>query len=105
MSLYQQFKLNLVDFFGLSKDGFHIILGFVIFLGFAGLLKIKLSSWKALIAPLVFAIILEVLDIRDALLFNEGIDVSGAIIDATITISLPLVLIVYLKFKKGSNIV
>jgi len=103
MPLYQSLKLVLSDVTGLSRDGFHIILGFVVFILIIYLLKIKLSSWKALIAPLLFALVLETLDTRDALAFGFRVDIVDSLRDIIITTALPLLTILYARFGKARN--
>lgn len=100
MAPYQLFKLNLVDFFGISKDGFHIILGFLIFLIFASVFKIKLSSWKTSVAPIVLALILEVLDFKDAMAFNGPVDYIDSFRDIVVTVILPIISVFFFRIRK-----
>ena len=98
MSPYQSIKLSLTGTFGLSRDGFHIVLGFLVFLGVSLLLKIKPSSFRALIAPLVFALLLEALDSRDTLVLGRPIDYLDSLHDIFFTVLLPLSTVLYLRY-------
>lgn len=100
MSEYQSLKLLLVDLLGISKDGFHIIIGFLVFLIFSYIFKIKLSSYKALIAPFFFAFLLEAKDFYDSVAFGFLIDVPDAVHDIIITMLLLVLVVLYLKFSK-----
>ncbi|MEK7519811.1 MAG: hypothetical protein AAB581_01010 [Patescibacteria group bacterium] len=98
MAEYQLFKLDMVDLFDVSRDGFHIILGFAVFLLVCYLFKIRLTSWKALIAPLIFSVLLETLDARDSLAFGRAIDYWDSLHDTIITTLLPALTVVYMKY-------
>lgn len=97
MSLYQSLKIFLLDHISLSKDGFHIFLGFGIYLMVSSLLKIKLSSYKSLAAPVVLGILLEAIDIRDTLVYGERLVLLGNLKDIVTTSFLPLLTTVYLR--------
>ena len=98
MAPYQNFKLFLVDTLGLAKDGFHIVLGFLILLVFARLFSLRLGSWKVLIAPVVFALLLEVLDVRDALRYSYPINWINSLHDIVVTVLLPFLLVIYSRY-------
>ena len=98
MSSYQSFKLFLVEAFHISKDGFHIILGFLVFLFGSYIFKIKLSSYKALIVPLVFALILETKDIFDSVSLGLFPDLYDSFRDIIITFLLPLLTVMYNRY-------
>jgi|ETN02SMinimDraft_2_1059926.scaffolds.fasta_scaffold263027_1 hypothetical protein len=101
MSFYQTLKLILVDIFELSKDGFHIILGYFVFLLFARIFKIKLSSWKALFPTIIFSLLLEIVDFRDSIVFQMRYDFFDSIHDIMITNILPLITLLYLRFQEN----
>lgn len=98
---YQLFKLYLVDLFNLSKDGFHIILGFLVFIFISYLSKTKLSSLKSLVAPIIFAIILEILDAKDALSIKIFPDLLDSTHDIFLVIILPALTVIYLRLTKN----
>jgi uncharacterized membrane protein YczE len=98
ISPYQSFKLSLTGTFGLSRDGFHIVLGFLVFLLFSALFKIKLSSLRALVAPLVFALILEAVDVRDTLSLGRTVDYVDGAHDIFFSMILPFAAVVYLRY-------
>ena len=90
MAPYQSFKLFLVDLIGLSKTGFHFVLGFLVYLVLAKAFNLKFSSAKTLIAPLVFALILEMMDFRDAIAYGHQPNLPDSVYDIIVTLSLPV---------------
>jgi hypothetical protein len=98
MSDYQSMKLLLGDVFGLSRDGFHIIITFVAFLAVARLFRIRLERGAALIAPLALAVGLEVKDLYDSVTFGFPIYPLGNLHDVLVSVLLPLLTVVYLRF-------
>jgi len=94
---YQELKLVLTDLLNISRDGFHILLGFFVFLLFAALFRLPLSSWKALVAPLLFGIVLEFVDVRDSLAVGIAINWLDSLHDLIISLLLPLCVICYLR--------
>lgn len=102
MSFYQTLKLILIEIFELSRDGFHVILGFVVFLIFAKLFRISLTSWKALLPTLIFSLLLEIVDFRDSAVFNMRYDFIDSLHDIFITNLLPVIMVSYLRFQTGS---
>lgn len=66
-SSYQHLKLWLLPQVGLSKDAIHIYIGVACLLVSVLVLRLPLSSWKALVLGLVAALIMESLDLRDDL--------------------------------------
>ena len=99
MSSYQSLKLVLVEIFNIPREGFHFILGFLVFLAGAYLFKIKLSSYKTLIIPSIFAFILELLDLRDALAYGFSFNALNSFTDILTTMSLPTLTVLYMRHK------
>lgn len=100
MAPYQLFKLELVSAVGLSKDAFHILLGFGIFLILLFLSKSKNPSWKLIIPSLIFGIILEILDFRDAINYGFKPDLIDSLKDIIKTISCPTLVIATLYLRQ-----
>lgn len=100
MAPYQLFKLELVASLGLSKDAFHILIGLGIFLIFLFFSKSKNPSWKLIIPSLIFAIILEILDFRDAINYGFKPDLIDSLKDILKTISCPTLLVVTLYLRQ-----
>ena len=94
---YQELKLVLTDLLNISRDGFHILLGFFVFLLFATLFRLPLSSWKAIIAPLIFALMLEFVDVWDSIAVGIAINWLDSLHDLIISLLLPLCVICYLR--------
>jgi len=99
VSYYQSLKLILVDVFSIPKEGFHLFLGPIVFLLGAYLLKIKISSYKALIAPFLFAMLLEIIDTRDAIVYGYKLNISNSILDITLTMLIPTITVLYMRVK------
>jgi len=100
ISGYQAFKLFLTELLGISRDGFHIVLTYFIFLLIGMLFKWRLSSWKMLIAPTLFALILEIADTRDAVTYGFGIDYLDSIHDFIVGMLLPFLTVVYARTQE-----
>jgi hypothetical protein len=71
-SSYQLFKLGLLAVLPLAKDAIHVYIGFLCLLVALVLFRRKLSSFTALIPGLLFACVLEVLDLRDGFGWQES---------------------------------
>ena len=97
ISDYQSMKLVLGDVFGLSRDGFHIIIAFIVFLSVARIFRIRLTSWNALLAPLILALVLEAKDLYDSVSYGFPIYPSGNLHDILISAFLPLLTVLYLR--------
>jgi len=97
ISGYQALKLFLTGLLGVSRDGFHVILTFLIFLLVGMLFKWRLSSPKMLIAPLLFAVGLEVLDTRDAVVYGFPVDIMDSIHDLILGMLLPTLVVLYAR--------
>lgn len=107
ISGYQTFKLYLTELLGVSRDGFHVLLGFLVFLLVAGVFKLRLSSPKTLIAPLLFVVVLEVFDTRDALVYGFPVDILDSIHDMLIGMLLPVLTVLYARSaerRKSDNV-
>jgi hypothetical protein len=70
MSPVQELKMVLVQTLHLAKDGFHIYIGFAVFMLAVTLGRDSARSYKALIPSLVVSLLLEALDLNDD--FNSG---------------------------------
>jgi hypothetical protein len=100
MAPYQSLKLYLVNTFGISKVEFHFGLGFLIYFVLAKLFRIKLSSFKSLIAPIAFAFLMEVMDVRDAMAYGFKVNWADSVKDIFVTTSLPVFIYLCLKITK-----
>ncbi len=92
MAPYQSFKLLLVEAVGLSKNGFHFFLGALAYLMTVAIFKIKFTSAKSLIAPIVLALLMEIMDFRDATAFDMKLDWADSLKDVLLTVSSPLII-------------
>lgn len=90
MAPYQSLKLFLVETVGLSKAGFHFVLGFGVYFVVLKIFKVRVDSPKSLMAPFIFGVMMEAMDFRDALSYKLLIDWLDSIQDIAVTISLPV---------------
>lgn len=65
MSVFQDFKLLLLDVFGLSKDALHVYVGLIVYFGTALLFRLPLRDIRPVLAVLLAALIGEAWDIYD----------------------------------------
>jgi hypothetical protein len=103
MSDYQSIKLVLGDVFGISRDGFHIFLAFGVYLVAARLFRFRLSDLRSLVAPLLFAVLLEVKDLHDSTTFGFSINLFWNLHDIVVSMALPLVTSLYLRIGEGKT--
>ena len=100
---YQALKLFLTGLLGVSRDGFHILLTFFIFLLIGMLFKWRLSNPKILIAPLIFALFLEILDTRDAVTYGFKVDILDSAHDIVLGMLLPVLVFIYARSHENTN--
>jgi len=92
-SSYQIFKLGWLAVLPLTKDAIHVYIGFLCLLVALVLLRRKLSSFTALIPGLLFACVLEVLDLRDGFGWQESVK------DIVNTNLMPFVLVLLARWR------
>lgn len=68
---FQDAKLWLLGFIGLSKDALHVYVGMIVFLGVALLFRLPLRDWRPLAAVFLAAVAGEVFDLFESLAPNE----------------------------------
>jgi hypothetical protein len=74
MSPLQQTKLFLVENLHLAKDALHIYVALIVFLGSCLLFKWRASRWKPWLAVLAAALLGEAWDVRDAVVYETGVN-------------------------------
>lgn len=65
MGGFQDFKLFLIETFGLAKDALHIYVGLIVFFGAALLFRLSLRDIRLVLAVLLAAVAGELWDIYD----------------------------------------
>jgi len=65
MSMFQDFKILLLDTFGLSKDALHVYVGLMVFFGTALIFRLPLRDIRPVLAVLLAACAGELWDIYD----------------------------------------
>lgn len=97
MSPLQSAKFWLIQHVGLAKDALHIYVGLTLFLGAALAFRWPLRSWKPLGVALVAALLGEVWDLRDSLVYHTRIDLWGNWHDIWNTMFWPSVLLLFAR--------
>lgn len=105
MSPLQQTKLFLVENLHLAKDALHIYVALIVFLGSCLLFKWKASRWKPWLAVLAAALLGEAWDLRDAVVYDTGVNLWVNWKDVWNTMLVPTVLMLAARysgvFRKG----
>jgi hypothetical protein len=96
---FQELKLILLSIIPISRDAFHIYIGFFVFVGCILIYKGKLK-WKCLIPVFIIAIGIEVLDLKDDYYYYGFPRWSSSLHDVLNTVFIPLVLYGLIKLKK-----
>src|SRR5262245_49276632 len=73
MSPFQQAKFAIIEHVGLAKDALHIYVAVIVFLGSCLLFKWRASQWKPWLAVLAAALVGEIWDLRDSLVYDTPI--------------------------------
>lgn len=92
-SVYQLFKLWLVPYVGLTKDAIHIYVGFGCLLFSVLVLRVPLSSWRALALGILAAVVMETLDLRDDLAAFGHLRWWASLKDLLNTNAIPILLV------------
>ena len=77
MSPLQWSKFWLINHLGLAKDALHVHIGLLLFIGSALLFRWPIRSWKPWAVVLVVAVVGEVWDLRDSMVYHTRIDLRG----------------------------
>ena len=70
---YQDFKLLWLSVLPLSKDAIHVYIGFLAFLVSLILLRLRITSYAALLLGLAVSLAMEVFDLRDGFSWGESV--------------------------------
>jgi hypothetical protein len=70
---YQDFKLLWLSVLPLTKDAIHIYIGFLALLVSLILLRLRITSYAALLLGLVVSLAMEVFDLRDGFSWVESV--------------------------------
>ncbi len=102
-SLYQQLKLQIVDFLGLSKDAIHIHVGLIIFvLAIAIWGKGKVTT-ACIVPVLLVAFGMEFMDLYDDYNSVGYFHWSNSLHDILNTTAWPILIITLIKMKDSYN--
>ena len=101
--MYQGAKLVLLDLLPLSKDAFHIYVGFTVFLVAAWLLRTKHSGAIPLLAVFSVAIGMEALDAFDDLSTLGYLRYQDSIVDIVNTTMIPLACVIFRRCLVGET--
>ena len=98
-SEYQLLKLKVLALLPLAKDAVHIYIGFACFLLAVLVLRIRPSSFKALIPGLIVSLLMEAPDLRDGLASTGQWRWGASVKDVVNTNLIPVLLV--LLFRTG----
>ena len=103
VSIYQTFKLQLVAISGLSKDALHIYAGLGVFFLTVLFWKKGRVEWKCLWPVIFLAVLNEVVDLRDSLVYYNRLPWAGSIHDVLNTLFWPTMITfgTWLMNRKG----
>jgi hypothetical protein len=96
-SEYQLLKLKVLDVVPLAKDAVHIYIGFACFLLAVIVLRLRPSSFKAVLPGLVVSLMMEAPDLRDGLASTGEWRWGASVKDVVNTNLIPVLLVVLLK--------
>lgn len=103
MDIFQDFKLLLIDTFGLSKDALHIYVGLIVFFGTALILRLPLRDVRPLLAVFLAALIGEVWDIYDTAVLGISQVYAGNWHDIWNTMFWPFAIMLLARFTALRN--
>jgi hypothetical protein len=90
---YQDWKLLWLSVLPLTKDAIHIYVGFLAFLGSLLLLRLRITSYFALLPGLVISLAMEVFDLRD------GFELAESVKDLVNTNLIPFLLVQIARWR------
>jgi hypothetical protein len=107
-SAYQLLKLKVLHVVPLSKDAVHIYIGFACFVLAVMVLRIRPTSLKAVLPGLLVAFAMEILDVRDELVYDGHVLWAASLKDVVNTNLIPLALTLLFRIRapkeaKGRN--
>jgi hypothetical protein len=98
-SAYQLLKLKVLHVVPLAKDAVHIYIGFACLLLAVTVLRIRPTSFKAVLPGLVVSLAMEISDIRDELVYNGHVLWAASLKDVVNTNLIPLLLVALLRTR------
>jgi hypothetical protein len=96
---YQLLKLRVLSVVPLSKDAIHIYIGFAGFLLAVIVLRIRPTSFKAVLPGLMVSLVMEIADLRDELLYNSHMLWAASLKDVVNTNLIPLLLVALFRAR------
>jgi hypothetical protein len=94
---YQLLKLKVLALVPLAKDAVHIYIGFACFLLAVIVLRIRPSSFKAVLPGLIVSLLMEAPDLRDGLASTGEWRWGASVKDVVNTNLIPLMLVVLFR--------
>jgi hypothetical protein len=97
---FQSIKLSIIAASQLSRDSLHIYVGMTTWLAAAWLLRRPLRSWAPLVAVMVVALLVEVVDLRDDLITRGRLRWWASAHDFATTLFWPTVLLLVARWSR-----
>jgi hypothetical protein len=98
-SAYQLLKLKVLHVVPLAKDAVHIYIGFACFVLAVIVLRIRPTSFKAVLPGLVVSLAMEISDMRDELVYNGHVLWAASLKDVVNTNLIPSVLVLLFRLR------
>ena len=98
-SLYQSLKLEIVEFFSLSKDAIHVHIGLTVFMVSLLLISKAKATIKCLLPVILVAICMELLDLYDDQKSLGYLRLSNSVHDIVNTLVWPIIIWLLLRIK------
>jgi hypothetical protein len=98
-SAYQLLKLKVLGAVPLAKDAAHIYIGFACFVLAVTVLRIRPTSFKAVLPGLIVSLLMEVPDLRDGLASTGHLRWGDSLKDVANTNLIPLVLVALFRVR------
>jgi hypothetical protein len=99
-SAYQLLKLKILSVVPLAKDAAHIYIGFACFVLAVTILRIRPTSFKAVLPGLVVSLLMEVPDLRDGLVSTGHLRWAASLKDVVNTSLIPLLLVALFRSRE-----
>jgi hypothetical protein len=98
-SAYQLLKLKVLAVVPLAKDAVHIYIGFGCFVLAVTVLRIRPTSFKAILPGLLASLLMEVPDLRDGLVSAGHLRWAASLKDVVNTNLIPLLLVALFRLR------
>lgn len=100
MSKYQSLKMHLLEIIPISKDAFHVYIGFTVFALAFLLLKSRFKTFILIIPSIIISMLMETFDLRDDFRSTGECQWWESLHDIVNTNLIPFILTIWLYIKE-----